>query len=83
MVKESGAAVSQFSQSEARSMLRDLCRNGFDGNVGDTALALGREEESIAAALEGDEIDEDLIVKIRGIAQERNIPIEGNEGSRS
>lgn len=69
------AAVSQPDQADARRMLRNLCDNGFDGSIGDTALALGRDEVSVAGALEGQDIDEDLVMKIRGIAEERNIDI--------
>jgi hypothetical protein len=69
--------ATQPSPAEARDMLRNLSENGFDGSIGNTALALGRDDEFISDALSGDqEIDEDLIIKIRGLAQERNIPIE-------
>jgi hypothetical protein len=65
------------SQPEARSMLRSLCDNGFDGSMGDAALALGRDEQFLADVLnEGADADDDLVMKIRGIAGERNIAID-------
>lgn len=62
---------------EARKNLSALCENGFDGDIVKFAVALGREREEIAACLSGEEqIDDDLLMKIRGLAQERNIEIE-------
>jgi len=56
--------------------LKDLIDNGFDGSVAATALVLGRDEAHLSAVLDGDlEADEDLLMKIRGIADERNITI--------
>lgn len=64
------------TREEAQSLLSDLCENGFSGDVDLTALALGRESEEIQSMLDGEEeIDEDLLMKIRGIAEERNIEI--------
>jgi hypothetical protein len=69
--------LDNVSQDEAREMLRDLCSNGFDGLVDMAALALGRDEATIRSMMDGDEeIDEDLIMKMKGIARERNIPVE-------
>ena len=51
--------------------LRDLCENWFNGNVSTTALALGRTESEIEGALAGETVDEDLLMKIRGIKDER------------
>jgi hypothetical protein len=66
-------------QSEARQMLEDLCHNGFEGPHM-AALALGRAEADLNAMLEGsEEVDADLVMKIRGLASERNIPIESPE----
>jgi hypothetical protein len=68
---------SEASQKEAREMLLALCKNGFDGSVGETALALGRNGGFLEQVLDGrQEVDDDLIIKIRGIALVRNIAIE-------
>ena len=57
-------------------LLEAFCRNGFDGSVEETALVLGRTPEEIEGILSGGEtLDEDLEMKLRGIAQERNIDI--------
>lgn len=64
------------TQAEAQNLLSDLCQNGFSGDVDLTALALGRESDEIQSMISGEEeIDEDLLMKIRGIAEERNIEI--------
>lgn len=74
---QDNANLDNISQEEGAQMLRDLCEQGFDKHMDMVALALGRDEDNINAMLEGsEEIDEDLIMKIRGIAQERNIAIE-------
>jgi hypothetical protein len=53
-----------------------LVDNGFDGSIAAAALALGRDEANISAVIEGDlEADEDLLMKARGIADERDITI--------
>ena len=65
------------TQAEAKKMLETLSRKGFSQNTDELALALGRDSEEIENILSGDEIvDDDLAMKIRGIAQERNIEIE-------
>jgi hypothetical protein len=57
-------------------LLRHLIDNGFDGSVAATALVLGRDEAHLSAVLDGDlEADEDLLIKVRGIADERDITI--------
>lgn len=61
----------QTSQSQANNELRELSDGWFDADAGATALALGREPEQIEAALDGAEIDEDLLMKIRRIKDER------------
>lgn len=62
--------------AEAREMLNNLCETGFSGDVGKLAVALGRDEEEITGFLNGEsDIDEDLLMKIRGIARERDLEI--------
>lgn len=66
-------------QQEALQMLEDLCQNGFEGPKM-AALALGRDEGDLHAMLEGSEdVDADLVMKIRGIASERHIPLESGD----
>lgn len=67
----------ETTQDEAHELLNNLCENGFAGDAEELALTLGRDEEEIEEFLSGEgEIDEDLLMKIRGIAQERGIEIE-------
>lgn len=50
---------------------------GFDGNTAELALVLGRTPDEIGNILDGSEpVDDDLAMKVRGIAQERGISIE-------
>lgn len=65
------------TQTDARELLQNLNENGFSGDVGKLSLVLGRDQEEIQSFLDGSgDIDEDLVMKIRGIAQERNLEIE-------
>jgi hypothetical protein len=65
------------TEDQARQILRNLLVNGFEGDVSAAALALGRSTEEVDGFLnEETEIDEDLMVKIRGIAQNRGFEIE-------
>jgi len=68
--------LSQTSPEESREMLQAFCENGFDGSIEATALALGRDDDEIEDLLTGEnEVDDDLLMKIRGIAQQRHIDI--------
>jgi hypothetical protein len=65
------------SQDKAREMLRLFIDNGFAGDLNETGTALGRREEDLTGMLDGrEEIDDDLAMKVRGIAQERGFTIE-------
>lgn len=65
------------TQDQARQILEDLLVDGFEGDVDTTALALGRPSDEINQFLsEETEIDEDLVMKMRGIAQNRGIEVE-------
>ena len=65
------------TQEQALEMLHTLREDGFDGDIKELAVALGRNEEEINNIIDGEEnIDEDLLMKIRGIAQVRGIEIE-------
>jgi plasmid maintenance system antidote protein VapI len=64
-------------QDKAREMLRLFIDNGFAGDLNETAMALGRRGEDLSGLLEGrEDIDDDLAIKMRGIAQNRGFVIE-------
>jgi hypothetical protein len=65
------------NQSEGRALLKRLRDNGFDASDEKLAVALGRPLEQVAAWTGGaDPVDDDVIMKARGIAKDRNIEIE-------
>jgi hypothetical protein len=58
-------------------ILRRLRDNGFESNDEKFAVALGRPVKEVSAWMEGAEPpDDDIIMKARGIAQERGIEVE-------
>jgi hypothetical protein len=65
------------NQSEGRALLKNLRDHGFDSSDAQLALALGRPIEEVEAWMNGREpVDDDVIMKARGIATERGINIE-------
>jgi hypothetical protein len=65
------------SQDEARTLLKKLRDQGFDSSDEQLAVALGRPVEEVKGWIEGTEpVDDDVIMKARGIAQQRGIEIE-------
>lgn len=65
------------TQRQAKEMLENLYRRGFSGDINELALVLGRDSQEMENILnKNDIIDDDLAMKIRGIAKERNIEIE-------
>ena len=82
----SGAAVDQGSnavddqgttESEGRALLKHLRDSGFEGSDEKLALALGRPVEEVEGWTGGAEpVDDDVVMKARGIAKERAIEIE-------
>jgi hypothetical protein len=82
----SGAAVAQgtntvddqgTTESEGRALLKHLRDNGFEGSDEKLALALGRPVEEVEGWTGGVEpVDDDVVMKARGIAKERGIEIE-------
>lgn len=63
--------------AEGLEILRRLRDGGFDGDNEKLSVALGRPLEEIDAWMNGAEPpDDDIIMKARGIAKERNIEIE-------
>jgi hypothetical protein len=67
------------ARSETISKLRSFCDSGFGGSTSEAALVLGREATEIEEMLKGNApIDEDLEMKMNGIAEERDIPLGRN-----
>jgi hypothetical protein len=65
------------NQSEGRALLKKLRDNGFDSSDEKLAIALGRPVEEVEAWTGGTEaVDDDVVMKARGIAKERGIEIE-------
>ena len=64
-------------QSEGRALLKCLRDAGFNGSDEQLALALGRPVEEVEGWMGGAEpVDDDVVMKARGIAKERGIEIE-------
>lgn len=64
------------TEGKAKEIMSDLLFNGFDNDLEQLALALGRPQEELKDFLEGNqEIDNDLLMKMRGIAEEREIKV--------
>jgi DNA-nicking Smr family endonuclease len=62
---------------QARAMLQKLRDNAFEGSNEKAALVLGRTEQEISDILQGDaEFDDDLLMKARGIAQQRGVNLD-------
>ena len=59
------------------ALLRRLRDQGFEGDDLKLSVALGRPVEEVQAWMQGGEPpDDDIIMKARGIAKERNIEVE-------
>lgn len=64
-------------QEQAQGMLTTLRDQGFDGDNQKLAIALGRSEEQVQKMISGAEtIDDDVVMKARGISLNRGIEIE-------
>ncbi|HEX3251316.1 MAG TPA: hypothetical protein VHS05_17915 [Pyrinomonadaceae bacterium] len=64
-------------QEQARQILTALRDRGFDGDNERLAVALGRSVEQIENLINGSEtIDDDVVMKARGIALNRAIQVE-------
>jgi hypothetical protein len=77
--KQSEQAVDDrgTNQTEGRAILKRLRDNGFEASDEKLAVALGRPLEEVQAWTGGSEpVDDDVIMKARGIAKERGIEIE-------
>lgn len=64
-------------QEEAQHMMEALRDEGFDGDNEKLAKALGRTIEQVDGMIGGSEtIDDDVVMKARGIALNRGLQIE-------
>jgi hypothetical protein len=73
---DQNAVDNRETGQEARDMLRAFCEKGFESDPNRAALALGRNATDIREMLDGvTEIDDDLAMKVRGIARERGISV--------
>ncbi len=65
------------NETEGQALLKRLRDAGFNGSDEQLALALGRPVEEVQGWTGGAEpVDDDVIMKARGIAKEREIEIE-------
>lgn len=65
------------NETEGRALLKRLRDAGFDGNDEKLAIALGRPIEEVQGWTGGAEpVDDDVVMKARGIAKERGIAVE-------
>ena len=65
------------NQSQGRELLKRLRDEGFDASDERLAVALGRPIEEVEAWTNGSEpVDDDVVMKARGIAEQRGITIE-------
>jgi hypothetical protein len=62
---------------DAARMLQNMLKDGFEGDVKLLAIAMGRSQEEIEHALSGnaEAFDDDMVMKMKGIAKERDIKI--------
>ena len=64
-------------QEEAQHMIEALRDEGFNGDNEQVAKALGRTIEQVEGMIDGTEtVDDDVVMKARGIALHRGIQIE-------
>ncbi|HVG28874.1 MAG TPA: hypothetical protein VM864_04055 [Pyrinomonadaceae bacterium] len=66
-----------LTEDKGRDILRRLRDEGFEADDQKLAVALGRPVEEVQAWTSGGApVDDDLIMKARGIAQERGVNLE-------
>lgn len=64
-------------QQQGHEILRRLRDKGFDADDEKFAIALGRPLEEVQAWMDGSEpVDDDIVMKARGIATMRGVEIE-------
>ena len=65
------------SEAEGRELLKKLRDAGFEGSDEKMALALGRPAEEVEGLISGTgPVDDDVVMKARGIAEQRGIALE-------
>lgn len=65
------------NETEGRAIIKRLRDRGFEGSDEKLAVALGRPIEEVEGWTGGAEpVDDDVIMKVRGIAKERGIEVE-------
>ena len=65
------------NETEGRAILKKLRDEGFEGSDEKLAVALGRPLEEVEGWTGGAEpVDDDVVMKARGIAQQRGINLE-------
>lgn len=63
-------------QETARQMLQNLCERGFENDLNEAALVLGRPVDELKQILAAEfHVDDDLAMKMKGIAEMRGIEI--------
>ncbi|MGQ0762003.1 MAG: hypothetical protein ACT4OT_08305 [Acidobacteriota bacterium] len=68
------------NQTEGRAIIKRLRDQAFDGSDEQLAVALGRPLEEVEGWTGGAEpVDDDVLMKARGIAQKRGIDVEEPE----
>ena len=66
----------ETDEQSSPEILRNFIDNGFESDTGQAALVLGRTPEELESMLNGEMVvDDDLEMKIRGIADERGIQL--------
>jgi hypothetical protein len=64
-------------QAQAKEIIRNLRDRAFDADDDKLAVALGRSTEQVQAVINGSEpADDDLVMKARGIALNRDVEVE-------
>ena len=79
MAEQTGQALDDqgLTPNEGRALLGRLRDDGFGGDDARLAQALGRPVEEVQAWLSGGTpVDDDLVMKARGLARERGITVE-------
>ena len=68
--------MAETDEQPSPELLRHFIDNGFESDIGKAAIVLGRTPEELESMLNGEMVvDDDLEMKIRGIADERDIEL--------
>jgi hypothetical protein len=76
-MKEDAVDNQGTGQPEARDMMHQLMNERFGGGgIEHLALVMGRPEDELQRFLTGEEpIDDDFVMKMRGVAKERGVDL--------